>query len=75
MKLLIYFQISTVQLLKIGNGQVNSLLGMWLYLFMLGLKLIHVSKRAPDDNARSQGMNNHGIDYAREVLNFHEERF
>ena len=49
MKLLIHSQNSLVELLKFGNGNVISshiLLGIWLFIHV-GIKLIHVSKRAP----------------------------
>ena len=48
MKLLIHFQTSTVQLLMFGMDKWFHTTLYWApdYLSMLGLKLIHVSKRA-----------------------------
>ena len=49
MKLLIYFQTSTIQRLKFGNGLVIHFTIYWAcdYLSMLGLESIHVSTRGP----------------------------
>ena len=50
MRLLIYSETSTVQLLKCGNVLVlssHTFLWMWLLISMLGVKLIRVSKRGP----------------------------